>query len=90
MASEQRISTTRVLCPTVFTIDGHEFNSLEFRVLPHFKGFDIIFGLPALKKYEVAINPNLISFTMGDYAIHYYRESRRIFAELLTLKRRTK
>ena len=49
VASEQRISTTKVFCPSVFTIDGHEFNDLRFRVLPHFKRSDIILGLPASK-----------------------------------------
>jgi hypothetical protein len=37
VASEQRISTTKVFCPSVFTIDGHEFADLQFRVLPHFE-----------------------------------------------------
>jgi hypothetical protein len=50
VASEQRISTTNVFCPSVFTIDGHEFTDLQFRVLPHFKSSDIILGLPALKQ----------------------------------------
>ena len=66
VASEHRISTTKLFCPTMFTIDGHDFTDLKFRVLPHFKGSDIILGLPALKKLEVAIHPNLNSFTMGD------------------------
>ena len=79
MASEQRISTTKLFCPTIFTIDGHEFIDLQFRVLPHFKGSDIIIlGLPALKKLEVAIHPNLNSFTMGDYRVQCNRESRII------------
>ncbi len=34
--SEQRISTTKVFCLRVFTIDEHEFMDLQFRVLPHF------------------------------------------------------
>jgi len=38
VANEHRISTTKVLYPSVFTIiDGHEFIDLQFRVLPHFK-----------------------------------------------------
>ena len=41
VASEQRISTTKMFCPTVFTIDGHEFTDLQFIVLSHFKGSDI-------------------------------------------------
>ena len=53
VASEQRISTTNMFCPTVFTINGHEFTDLQFRVLPHFKGSDIILRLPARKKLEV-------------------------------------
>ena len=78
MASEQRISTTKMFCPVVFTIDGHEFNDLQFRVLPHFEGSDIILGLPTLKKLEVVVHPNLNSFTMGDYTVQCNRESRRI------------
>ncbi len=31
VANEQRISTTKVFCPTVFTIDGHEFNRKKER-----------------------------------------------------------
>ena len=49
VASEQRISTTKVFCSSVFTVDGHEFTDLQFRVLPHFKSLDIILGLLALK-----------------------------------------
>ena len=74
MASEHRISTTKLFCPTVFTIDGHKFTDLQFRVLPHFKGSDIILGLPSLKKLEVAKHLNLNSFTMGDYTIQCNRE----------------
>ena len=38
VASERRISTTKLFCPTMFTIEGHDFTDLQFRVLPHFKG----------------------------------------------------
>jgi hypothetical protein len=79
VASEHRIFTTKMICPTVFTIDGHdEFTDLKFRVLPHFEGSDIILGIPSFKNLEVAIHPNLNSFTMGDYTIQCNRESRRI------------
>jgi hypothetical protein len=78
VASEQRISTTKLFCPTMFTIDGHDFTDLQFRVLPHLKGSDIIQGRPALKKLEVAIRPNLNSFTMGDYTVQCNLESRKI------------
>ncbi len=78
IASEQRISTTKVFCPTVFTIDGHEFTDLQFRVIPHFEGSYIILGLPALKKLNVVIHPNLNSFTLGDFTIQFDRESYRI------------
>ena len=50
LTSEHRIYTTKVFCSTVFTIDGHEFTNLYFRVLPHFKGSYIILRPPALKK----------------------------------------
>jgi hypothetical protein len=78
VASEQRVSTTKVFCPAVFTIDGHDIIALQFRVLPHFKGPDILLGLSSLKKLKVAIYSNLNSFTMGDYIVQCNRESRRI------------
>jgi hypothetical protein len=37
VASEQRISTTKEFCTSFFTIDGHEFTDLQFRVLSQFK-----------------------------------------------------
>ena len=78
MASEQRISTTKVLCPSIFTIDGHEFADLQFRVLPHFINSDIILGLPALKNLGVDIHPSLNTFAMGDLTINCNHESRRM------------
>ena len=83
VASEHRISTTKVFCPSVFTIDGHEFTDLQFRFLPHFKSFDIILGLPALKQLNVLIYPSLNTFTMGDFTINCNRESRRIFCMIV-------
>jgi hypothetical protein len=85
VGSEQRISTTKLFCPTGFTIDGHVFTDLQFRVLSHFKGSDIILGLRALKKLEVAVHSNLISFTMGDFTVQCNRESRRISCLIVTL-----
>ena len=85
VVSEQRISTTKLFCPTVFTIVGHDFTDLQFRVLPRFKGSDIILGLSDLKKLEVAIHPNLSSFTMKDYTVQCNRESRKSLVKLLTL-----
>jgi hypothetical protein len=78
VASEQRISTTKVFCPSVFIIDGHEFTDLQFRVLPHFKRSEIILVLPSLKQLNVVIHPSLNTFTMGDFTINCNRESRRI------------
>jgi hypothetical protein len=78
VASEQHISTTKLFCPSTFTIDGHDFTDLQFRGLPHFKGSDIILGLTALKKLEIAIHPNLNSFTMGDYTVQCNPELRKI------------
>jgi len=46
VASEQRISMTKVFCPSTFIMDRHEFNDLQFRVHPHFKSSDVILGLP--------------------------------------------
>ena len=67
-----------MFCPSVFTIDGHEFNNFQFRNLPHFKISDIILGLPVLKKLDAVIHPILNTFTMGDFTIHCNREYRRI------------
>ena len=78
VASEQRISTTKVFCPSVFTIDWHEFTDFQFRVLPRFKNSDIILGLPVLKQLNVAIHPSLNTFTMGDSTLNCNRGSHRI------------
>jgi len=78
VASEQRIYTTKVLCPSVFTIYGHEFIDLQFRVLPHFKSSDIILGLPASKLLNVVIHPSLNTLTIRDFTINCNLESRRI------------
>ena len=78
VASEQPISTTKVFCPSVFTIDVHEFTDLQFIVLHHFKSSDITLGLPALKQLNVVVHPSLNIFTMRDFTINYNRESRRI------------
>ena len=79
VASEQRVSTTKVLCPSVLTIDGHDFSDLQLRVLPHFKSSDIILGLSTLNQLNVVIHPRYLNaFTMGDFTINYNRESRRV------------
>ena len=78
VAKEQRISRTKVFCPSDFTINGHECTDLKFRVLPHFKSSDIILELPALKELNVVIHPSLNTFTMGDFTINCNYESRRI------------
>jgi hypothetical protein len=78
VATEQRISTSKVFCPSVFTLDGHELTNLQYRVLSHFKSSDIIFRLPALKKLDVVIHPSLNAFTMGDFTIHCKYESRTL------------
>jgi hypothetical protein len=48
VASEQRISTTKVLFSSVVIIDEHEFTNLQFKVLLHFTISDNIFRLPTL------------------------------------------
>jgi hypothetical protein len=65
VASEQRISTTKVFCPSVFTIDGQELTNSQFRVLPHFKSSDIVLGLLALKQTGVVIHPSQNTFLRG-------------------------
>ena len=74
VANEQRISTDKIFCPTVFTIDGHDFSGLEFRVLPHFKSADIILGLPSLRDLDVTIHPNSNEFTVKNVTVGCHRE----------------
>ena len=50
---------------------------MQFRVLPHFEGSNIILGLPALKQLNVVIHPSLNTFTIEDFTINCNRESRR-------------
>ena len=78
VAGDQLISTTKVFCPSVNTIDGHEFTALQFRVLPHFKSSDIILGLPTLKQLGMIIHHSLNAFTMGNFTKCCNRESHRI------------
>ena len=78
VSSEQRISTTKVLHPSDFNIDGHEFTDLQFRVLPRFKSSDIILVLSYLKQLDVVIHPSFNTFTMGDFTMNCCCESPRI------------
>jgi hypothetical protein len=79
VAREQRISTTRLFVPSVFTINGHEFTDLQYKVFPHFKSQDIILELPALKQLlYVFFHPSLNTFAIEDFTINCNRESRRI------------
>ena len=80
---EQPISTTKVFCPSVNAIDGHEFTALQFRVLPRFKSSDIILGLPTLKQLGMIIHHSLNAFTMGNFTISCNRESHRISCVIL-------
>jgi hypothetical protein len=81
LANEQRISTVKIscrtckiFCPTVFTIDGHEFTSLQFRVLPNFKSSDIILRLTALRELNVTIHPISNEFTLKNATVTCHRE----------------
>jgi hypothetical protein len=78
VANEQRISTDKIFCRSVFTIDGHNFSGLEFRVLPHFKSSDIILGLPALRDLDVTIHPSSNEFTVKNATVVCHREPIRI------------
>ena len=83
VASEQHVFVILMFCPSLFTIDRHEFTDLQFRVLPHFKSSDIILGLTALKKMDVVVHPSLNAFTMEDFTIHCNRELSRIFCTII-------
>ena len=67
-----------MVCLLAFSITGHEFTDLQFRVLPHFKSSDIILRLTTLKQLDVVIYSSLNAFTMGDFTINCNRESYRI------------
>ena len=69
---------TKVVCPSVFIIDGRKFVDLQFRVFSHFKKSDIILGFLALKQLGDVIHPSVNTFSMGNFTINYNRESRRI------------
>ncbi len=64
--------------PSILSINGHEFNDLQFRVLSHFKSSCIILGLLALKQLGVVIHPSLNIFSMGNFTINCNQEARRI------------
>ncbi len=83
VANEQRISTDKIFCPTVFTIDGHNFSGLEFRVLPHFKSADIILGLTSLRDLDVTIHPSSNEFTVKNVTVCCHREPLRISCVLV-------
>ena len=57
VASEQRISMAKVFCPSVFTIDGHDFTDLQFRVLPHFTSSLYYSGIISYKAIECGYTP---------------------------------
>ena len=76
--SVYHIYTTKVFCPSVVTIDGHEFSELQFRVLPHFKSLDIILGNTSFKEVGCGLYTSLNTFSMGDFTIRCNNESRRI------------
>ena len=76
--SEQRISNTKVFCPSVLTIDEHAITNLQFNVVLHFKSSHVILGFLALKQLGIVIHPSLNTFHMGNCMINCNRESRRI------------
>jgi hypothetical protein len=78
VAKEKRISTNKIWCSTVFTIDGQEFTGLKFRVLPHFKNADIILGLLVLRELDLMIYPSSNEFNVRKATVTCHREPRRI------------
>ncbi len=57
IANEQRISTNKTFSPIHVSIGHKKFPGLNFIVLPHLKCVDFIFGLPAMKALNMAIQP---------------------------------
>ena len=78
VANEQRISTDKIYCPSLFTVGTESFTGMEFRVLPHFKGSNFILGLPAMKLMNMVIQPSMNSFTIGMNVVNCKAEPRRV------------
>ena len=58
VANGARICTRRMVVPTAFTLGGHTYTDLQFRVLPHLKAADVILGLPAMKALDIVVRPS--------------------------------
>ncbi len=58
IANEQRVSTNKSFSPIHVSIVQKKFIDLNFTVLPHLKCVDFIFGLPAMKEFNMYIQPS--------------------------------
>jgi hypothetical protein len=58
IANEQRISTTKTSSLTNVSLVQKKFPSLSFTVLRHLKCVDFFFGLPAMKEFNMSIQPS--------------------------------
>ena len=88
--NKQLISMDKILCPTVFTIDGNEFIGLQFRVLRHAKNTNIIMGLPTLRELDVTIHPSSNEFIVRNTTVTWNREPIRKSCLLVALSKMDK
>ena len=78
IANEQRISTTITLSPTNISICHKKFIGLSFTALPHLYCVDFIFGLPAMKEFNMSIQPSMNLVLIADIPFLCESQPRRI------------
>jgi len=66
IANEQRIFTTKTFSPTNVSICQKKVTGHSLTVLPQLKCVDFIFGLPAMKKLNMSIQPSKKMVLDGD------------------------
>ena len=73
------ISTTKTFSPTHISLGQKKFTGLSSTVLPHLKCVDFIFGLLAMKVWNMFVQPSKDMVLIGDiafYASHNHVGSR--------------
>ncbi len=78
IAYEKRISTSKTFSPINVSISPKNFTGLKFTVLPHLKCVDFIFGLPAMKEWNMSIQPSNDLVLIGDMPFSRELQPRRV------------
>jgi hypothetical protein len=66
IANEQRILTNKTFSPTNVSLGQKKITCLNFKVLPHLKGADFIFGLLAMNGLNMSIQLSKDLVLIGD------------------------